>query len=353
MFNFITEEHRLIADSARKVFEDLAAADTAQRQTAKTRIDGGAVRGALWDLGVFGTSIEDRAMSCAQVQTLIAREAGAACLPFPVLEALAAHAVIMHRPRVAGEIGDPGLVTLSLTDSAGAASCRLEEGLLDGGVQLVPFAQTADAVLICVQQEDAVALAYVPLAAMGAARCVRRATIEADYPVYDLRLEQVPAAAFFDRLDNGEPAADALRQRASLLAAAELAGVCRRMVGMTRDYLVSRTQFGAPLGSNQALKHALADALVRVEAMNAAIDYAAAASDAGAADATSAVCAAKMYAGCSGKSIADSMLQLHGAIGYTMEYPLQLFMRRAYRLNATHGSAREHGERLFKSFVEA
>jgi alkylation response protein AidB-like acyl-CoA dehydrogenase len=351
MFNFITEEHRLIADSARKVFEDLAAADTARRQTAKTRIDGGAVRSALSDLGVFGRSIEDRAMSCAQVQTLIAREAGAACLPFPVLEALAAHAVIMRSPQLAGEAWDPGLVTLSLTDSEGTASCRLAEGLLDGGVELVPFAQTADAVLVRVLREDGVALAHTPLAVSGT-RHVRRATVEADYPVYDLRFEQVPAATF-DRLDNGEPAEDALRQRTSLLAAAELAGVCRRMVGMTRDYLVSRTQFGAPLGSNQALKHALADALVRVEAMNAAIDYAAAASDADAADATSAVCAAKMYAGRSGKSIADAMLQLHGAIGYTMEYPLQLFMRRAYRLNATHGSAREHGERLFKSFVEA
>ena len=352
MFNFITEEHRLIADSARKVFEDLAAADTAQRQTAKTRIDSSAVRSALSDLGVFGTSIEDRAMSCAQVQTLVAREAGAACLPFPVLEALAAHAVIMRSPQLAGEVWDPSLVTLSLTDSEGTASCRLAEGRLDGGVQLVPFAQTADAVLIRVQREDAVALAHVSLAVSGARR-VTRTTIEGDYPVYDLRFEQAPAAGVFDRLDNDEPAADALRQRTGLLAAAELAGVCRRMVGMTRDYLVSRTQFGAPLGSNQALKHALADALVRVEAMNAAIDYAAAASDAGAADATSAVCAAKMYAGRSGKSIADSMLQLHGAIGYTMEYPLQLFMRRAYRLNATHGSARELGERLFKSFVES
>ena len=59
MFNFITEEHRLIADSVRKVFEDLAAADTVQRQTAKTRIDGATVCLALADLGVFGTSPED------------------------------------------------------------------------------------------------------------------------------------------------------------------------------------------------------------------------------------------------------------------------------------------------------
>jgi len=125
------------------------------------------------------------------------------------------------------------------------------------------------------------------------------------------------------------------------------------MVKMTRDYLVARTQFGAPLGTNQALKHALADALVKLEAMNAAVEYAAAASDANAIDADSAVGAAKLFAGRGGKEIADSMLQLHGAIGYTMEFPLQLRMRRAYRLQVVHGSPRVEGARLYEAFLAA
>jgi alkylation response protein AidB-like acyl-CoA dehydrogenase len=350
MFNFITDEHRLIADSARTVFEDLAAADTKQRQTAKTRIDGAVVRLALTDLGVFGTSPEDKAMAYAQVQSIIAREAGAACLPFPVLEALAAHAMMMRSPQVLGASQQGAWVTVPLVDAAGDAACTLAEGRVTGAVRLVPFASAAEALLVPVQLAGVSVLACVPLAADGVAR-VSRATVEDDYPVHDVTFGQTTVSFVLDVLDDGEAAVAALRQRSSLLAAAEIAGVCRRLVYMTRDYLVARTQFGAPLGANQALKHALADALVKVEAMNAIVDYAAAASDAGSADADATICAAKMYAGYSGKQIADSMLQLHGAIGYTMEYPLQLFMRRAYRLNVVHGAPRLQGERLYQSLI--
>ncbi len=351
MFNFLTEEHRQIAESARKIFEDLGAADTVERQTAKKRIDAAVVRSALYDLGVFGMSSEDRSMCCAQVQTIIAREAGAACLPFPALEALAAHAITMNRMGYAGNDADDVLATLSLTEADELSSCELTDGTLSGRVPLVAFAQHADVALIRVRLSNAIALAQVPLAA-GSVHQAMRATVEPDYPVHDLKFDQVPVALVFDRLETGELAADALLQRTSLLAAAELAGACRRMIHMTRDYLVSRTQFGSPLGSNQALKHALDDALVRLEAMNAAIDYAAAASDAGAPDAQPSICAAKLYAGRSGKAIADAALQMHGAIGYTMDFPLHLLMRRAYRLHATHGSARVQSERIFNSFAE-
>jgi Acyl-CoA dehydrogenase, C-terminal domain len=352
MFNFITEEHRLIADAARAVFEDLATADTTRRQTAKMRIEAAVVKDALNDLGLFGTSAEDLTMSSAQVQALIAREAGAACLPFPILEALAAHSVVMRCTRNRDDGRGGGLVTVPLMDGEGVANCRVADGKVSGGVHLVPFVRNATAVFIRATRDGADTLSCVRLSADGVGLAAR-ATVEEDYPVHDLRFESAESEFVLDTLDTGGSAAVALSERTRLLAAAEMGGVCRRMVQMTRDYLVSRTQFGAPLGSNQALKHALADALVKVEAMNAAVDYAAAASDADAADLDSAVCAAKLYSGRNGKEIADSMLQLHGAIGYTMEFPLQLLMRRAYRLNAVHGSPRVQSARLYNMFVAA
>jgi alkylation response protein AidB-like acyl-CoA dehydrogenase len=350
MFNFITDEHRLIADSARKVFEDLAEADTAQRQMAKIRIDGALVRRALADLGVFGTEDEDKAMASAQVQSAISREAGAACLPYPVLEALAAHAVLLRSPQAADMSQHAAWVTVPLADAAGDATCTLTAGRVTGKVRLVPFADAAEVLLVPAQLAGSGVLTCAPLAGAGVRR-TPRVTVESDYPVHDVTFEQTSVNLVLDLLDDGEPALGALQRRSSLLAAAEISGVCRRLVHMTRDYLVARTQFGAPLGSNQALKHALADALVKVEAMNAIVDYAAAASDAGSADAGASICAAKMFAGSGGKQIADTMLQLHGAIGYTMEYPLQLLMRRAYRLNVVHGTQRVQGDRLYKEFV--
>jgi alkylation response protein AidB-like acyl-CoA dehydrogenase len=350
MFNFITEEHRLIADSVRKVFEDLAAADTVQRQTAKTRIDGATVCLALADLGVFGTAPEDQAMASAQVQSAISREAGAACLPYPVLEALAAHAVMMRSPQASDPSQHAAWVTVSLAEAVGEAACTLTAARVTGKVRLVPFATMAQVLLVPARRASGEVLACAPLAEAGVTHAPR-VTVEADYPVHDVTFEQTAVSLVLDVLADGKPAVEALQQRSSLLAAAEISGVCRRLVHMTRDYLVARTQFGAPLGSNQALKHALADALVKVEAMNAIVDYAAAASDADSGDAGASICAAKMFAGSSGKQIADTMLQLHGAIGYTMEYPLQLLMRRAYRLNVAHGPQRVQGERLYKAFV--
>jgi Acyl-CoA dehydrogenase, C-terminal domain len=351
MFNFITEDHKLIADAARVVFEDLAALDTTRRRTLKMRIEGAVIRDALIDLGLFGAASDDASMSGAQVQALIAREAGAACLPFPVLEALAAHSVVT-RCTAARDGGATGLFTVPLMDGEGVTDCGLTGAQVSGGVRLVPFAATTAAVLIRAQRNGVDVLCGIRPSANGVGLAAR-ATVEEDYPVHDLRFEDSTSEFVMDALDTGESAAEALRQRASLLAAAEIAGVSRRMVQMTRDYLVARNQFGAPLGSNQALKHALADALVKVEAMNAAVDYAAAASDAHAADADSAVSAAKLFSGRSGKAIADSMLQLHGAIGYTMEFPLQLLMRRAYRLQAVHGSPRFQGARLYDAFLAA
>ena len=178
----------------------------------------------------------------------------------------------------------------------------------------------------------------------------RRDCVETDYPVQDLGFCSVAAAPLSDSAQARGGDSAFLRQRTALLAAAEIAGACRRMVQMTRDYLLLRSQFGQVLGANQALKHALADNYVKVEALIAAIEYAAAAVDAGAIDAEVSVCAAKHYAGRAGKAVADSTLQMHGAIGYTMEFPLHRFMKRVFRLSVSHGSGRIQGERLFEMF---
>lgn len=351
MFNFVTEEHRLIADSARKLFEDLAAADTQQRQLGGGRIDILTVGRALSELGLFGSDAEDAPMRSAQVQVLVAREAGAASLPFPVLETLANHALALRSSGLSGAVAGAS-TTLSSVDRGLADLPVLENGRLNGTAQLVPFLEATSAVMIAAQRRGNVVLVQMLPGSSGFAR-EARATVEADYPLHDLRFEGATVSLMAEHLDDGSNAAAFLQQRTSLLAAAEIAGACRRMVGMTRDYLLTRSQFGQLLGSNQALKHAIADSHVRVEAMSTAVDYAAAAADAGSADAEAAVCAAKHFASRAGKAVADSMMQLHGAIGYTMEFPLHLLMRRVHRLSVSYGSSHIQGERLFKIFQES
>ncbi len=349
MFKFVTEEHGMIREAVHRLFTDLQGVDTERRQRDHARIDSAVVGAALGDLGLFGIAADDASMASAQVQSIVALEAGAAALPFPVIEALATHALVVHR----GGSTVP-LPTVTRTVS-GITSFFQDIPVLDGGrlrgvARLVPFAELADRIVIEARSGSNVVLVDVDLrdSSIG---LQRRSTVEPDYPVTDLHFEGTAATLLAD----GEHGVDDVaftRQRMSLLAAAETAGACRRMVAMTREYLLVRSQFGKVLGANQVLKHKLADNHVRVEALTAAIDYAAAASDAGSSDAETAILAAKHFAGRTGKAIADSSLQMHGAIGYTMEFPLHVLMRRVFRLGATHGSGGVLADRLFELFKQ-
>ena len=347
MFNLITQEHRMIRDAVRKLFNSLQAKDTERRQLDKVRIDGATVGRALGELGLFDTGADDIAMTSAQVQASVAIESGAAASPFPVLEALTTHALAMGRCTTTVNAG--ATRTLSSANYSQSDFPMLRDGRLDGVARLVPFVHLADHVVINAWRGGEMELVEVRLNDPNLTR-EARATVEPDYPLEDLRFDGAAATPLAEGAQANGALDGFLQQRTALLAAAEIAGACRSMVAMTREYLLLRTQFGQVLGANQSLKHALADNHVRVEAMMASIDYAAAAMDADDVDAEVAIFAAKHFAGRAGKVVADSTLQMHGAIGYTMEFPLHLLMRRVHRLTTSYGSNRTQADRLFDIF---
>ncbi|CAN5422129.1 acyl-CoA dehydrogenase family protein [soil metagenome] len=350
MFNFITEEQRMIREAVQKVFAGLHAVDNDLRQRDKGRIDTASIASALAELGLFGTDTDDESMASAQVQAIVALEAGAVSLPFPVTEALAAHATALRAGSAAPM--SPGAVrTLSGASGALDALPRFDGGRLEGVSRLVTFADLAERGLIEANMDGKVVVADVDLKSSGVT-LEPRSCVEPEYVMGDLRFDGAAATLLQARAASNadHDHATFMRQRLALLAAAEAAGAGRHMVAMTRDYLLVRSQFGKVLGANQALKHKLADNHVRVEALTAAVEYAAAASDAGAADAESAIYAAKHFAARAGKAVADSTLQMHGAIGYTMEFPLHLYMRRVFRLGASFGNRDAVSERLFTLF---
>lgn len=349
MFNFATEEHGMIREAVQRLFTDLQATDTGQRQRDHSRIDGAAIGTALGDLGLFGTAADDASMASAQVQSIVALEAGAAALPFPVTEALATHALVAHRAGSAPAL-PIATRTLSGVKSTFDDMPAWDGSRLRGIARLVSFTQLAGRVVIEARGGSESVLVDVDLRDPSIA-LRPRSSVEPDYPMADLHFEGT-AATLLASNRSGMADTAFISQRMSLLAAAETAGACRKMVSMTREYLLVRSQFGKVLGANQVLKHKLADNHVRVEALTAAIEYAAAASDAGADDAETAILAAKHFAGRTGKAVADSSLQMHGAIGYTMEFPLHLLMRRVFRLGATHGSGGMLADRIFDLFKQ-
>lgn len=135
-------------------------------------------------------------------------------------------------------------------------------------------------------------------------------------------------------------------ERAMVGTAAECCGLARALIDQTVAYVNDRQQFGVPIGSFQAVKHQLADALMKVTFAQPLVLRAAWALDNADPDAIIDVSAAKSASSDAADFASRVALQLHGAIGYTFEFDLQLWMKRVYALREQWGSAGQHRQRI-------
>jgi alkylation response protein AidB-like acyl-CoA dehydrogenase len=139
--------------------------------------------------------------------------------------------------------------------------------------------------------------------------------------------------------------------RAAVVTGAELLGLADTMIAMTAAYAKDRHQFGVPIGSFQAVKHLLAGAQVLLEFARPVVYGAAWALDSGSPDASRSASVAKAYASDAATEAARVSLQVHGAIGYTWECDLHLFLKRTWALAEAWGSAGDHRARLLDSLL--
>jgi alkylation response protein AidB-like acyl-CoA dehydrogenase len=139
---------------------------------------------------------------------------------------------------------------------------------------------------------------------------------------------------------HGDPGS--VRRCATVLAAAEAAGVAERALEMSVAYAKVREQFGRPIGAFQAIKHRCADMAVRAEVARSAVTYAAVAVEEGRDDAPLAVHIAKSLATDAAIANATDNIQNHGGIGYTWEADAHLYLKRARLLEHVLGTRLEH-----------
>ncbi|MEJ8654040.1 acyl-CoA dehydrogenase family protein [Streptomyces sp. MS1.AVA.3] len=125
---------------------------------------------------------------------------------------------------------------------------------------------------------------------------------------------------------------------ARLATAAQSLGLGRALLAATVSHAERRAQFQVPIGSFQAVKHRLADTLMGLEFAQPLVYAAALALAAGAPSAGREVAAAKVAAGEAGYAAARTALQLHGALGYTEEPALSLWIRKARPLRDAWGT---------------
>jgi alkylation response protein AidB-like acyl-CoA dehydrogenase len=140
--------------------------------------------------------------------------------------------------------------------------------------------------------------------------------------------------------------------RAAVACAAQQLGVADRLIEMAVRYAGERKQFGAPVGSFQAVKHKLANVKVKLEYARSLVyraAYSLARDEPGRAVHAS---MAKLAASEAATDAARAALQVHGAIGYTWEQDLHVWMRRAWSLQLAWGDAAWHRARLASAIVD-
>ena len=218
------------------------------------------------------------------------------------------------------------------------------EGFVDGRISSVADVGPAAALLVAASSDRGPVI--VCLGRNDPGISVTLAGAVDGCPLGDITFERTPVRAA-QVLAAGAEAGRLLRgcvARLRVAAAAELAGVGAGAFALAVDYLKVRKQFGRPIGSFQAMKHAAVDDLsdlFRARALAHAVARAMSDPDESRSDAEALAAAAKSFNSRAALRIGKSCIQMHGAIGYTDEHDAGLYLKRAMSLAARHGNAGE------------
>lgn len=127
---------------------------------------------------------------------------------------------------------------------------------------------------------------------------------------------------------------------------AEMVGAAEAALQITSDYAKERIQFGKPIGQYQGVKHRLADIFVDVESFKSLLYYAAWTVDEAPDELPRAISLAKGYASDAFARIGIDSVGLHGAIGFTAEYDIQLYLKRSKWARPMFGDSDYHLDRV-------
>jgi alkylation response protein AidB-like acyl-CoA dehydrogenase len=286
----------------------------------------GKLAAGLADLGAGGLLVPEEAGGLGLDENYLVAlltETGRAAAPLPTVETIGFAAGILEAAGLADEVVAGAVSVVADPTARGAVRYGSRAGLLlsggHGGIGAVRVLGLEGA-------------AREPVAAVDPAADLQRITGGTERAVVDD--PEVVETAWL---------------RGVLGAAAELVGLSRRMLDMTVGHVATRTQFGVPIGSFQAVKHHLASALLQVEFAAPVVARAGASLASGATDRGRHVSTAKALASDAALQVARATIQCHGALAYTTEYDLQLFAKRAWALAAEWGSAAWHRARVAES----
>jgi alkylation response protein AidB-like acyl-CoA dehydrogenase len=352
-------ERAQFAASLHDMLTDAAVPAAARRWAAGDRAPGLAVWRGLAALGVtalavpegdggLGASFADVAVAC--------EELGHHAVPGPVAESVAAVPVLLAALPADTAPAAPAAGGMA---AGGTAAGDLADGDPTGGDLAVRgwpapwLAGLAAGELIATAAMPpwlpwAVDTGAAGLVLLAAGHTVRLATPGARYRSVDpgRSLSQVTGGQVLAR---GPLVAGAIARAldaGTLACAAQLLGAGRALLEASVRHAGQRSQFGRPIGGFQAVKHQLADVAIGLEFAGPLLDAAAAGLDGNEEHAARDVSAAKVACTEAARRAARTALQVHGAIGYTEEHDLHLWLLKVRALAGAWGSQAEHRARV-------
>jgi alkylation response protein AidB-like acyl-CoA dehydrogenase len=156
----------------------------------------------------------------------------------------------------------------------------------------------------------------------------------------------VDAGGVLGELGGGFAALDATIDDATLAVCAEAVGIMQVLKDKTVEYSKSRSQFGVPIGSFQALQHRMVDMLTACEQAQSLLLWAAMTCASGEDDAKRAISSIKYLVGTSGQTLGEEAVQIHGGMGVTWELDVAHYFKRLTAIGQLFGNADWHLDRL-------
>jgi len=369
----LSEEQRLLKESVEGLLAD--SYDFEQRKKYMKEKGGWskAIWGRLAEQGLLGLPFaeSDGGFGAGAVETMIVMEAlGRALVLEPYLSTVViAGGFLRHGGSVAQKAAHiPVIIDGSktfafaqleknsrydLTDVATSAKKKGDGWVIDGEKFVVVNGESAETLVVTARTKGGrrdkagIAVFLVPSGTRGIAR--------KGYPTQDglhaaditfTGVEVGPDAVIGDG-ENALPLIERVVDEARTALCAEAVGAMDESLKTTVEYLKTRKQFGVPIGSFQSLQHRAADMFVALEQARSMSMFATMASDFGEArERTTAVAAAKVQVGKSGKFIGQQAIQLHGGIGMTMEAKIGHYFKRLTMIENTFGDSEYHLRRV-------
>jgi alkylation response protein AidB-like acyl-CoA dehydrogenase len=193
--------------------------------------------------------------------------------------------------------------------------------------------------------QDAIKLFLVDARDEGVAR--RNYNTIDGYGAAEILLDNAEAE-LLGKNDNALPAIEKAHARGCVAICAECLGAMEIARDLTVQYMHERKQFGVPIGKFQALAHRMADILIEIEQMRSAVINAAGHLEAERKTRERYISAAKHLAGRTGRHIAEEVIQIHGGMGMTWEYPVGHFAKRIVMIDHLLGDTDHHLTRFIE-----